>query len=75
MISAVEAMNGVLNQFTSGQNLNTKIALISFYLSNVSQWFFQNVQEDGKPILAEDEWIDMFALQAKSWNHQLPLTK
>lgn len=75
MLSAVEAMNGVLNQFTSGQNLNTKITLISFYLSNVSQWFFQNVQENGKSILAEDEWVDMFALQAKSWNHQLPFTK
>ena len=71
MISAVDEMNGILNRITSNGNLNIKVAFLSFYLANVSRWFSQTVFKEGKPILTEDEWADLFAMQAKSWNQQL----
>ena len=71
MISAVDEMNGILNRITSNGNLNIKVAFLSFYLANVSRWFSQTVFKEGKSILTEDEWADLFAMQAKSWNQQL----
>lgn len=72
MISTVEGMNHVLNNFTLNEDLNTKITYASFYLANLARWFSQNMKKDNKPILSEDEWTDLFAAQAKSFLHQLP---